>query len=204
MTLTNLGQLVITCDIAEADVGQVKVFQPATVTLNALSNQQFAAIVTSVGTTGTTSSNVVTFPVTLTLTNPSGEVKVGMSASVSIVTQQLDNVLVVPSSAVNGSGTAGSTGSVTLVSSKGTQTRVPVVVGLQGTSTTGVYGNLKVGDKVLLPSVSISTATGNSGTSGVGGTGGAGFGGAGGAGGGLGRIFSGGGGFPGGGFRGGG
>jgi len=196
MTISDLGQLVVSCTVAEADIGQVKVGETAVVSLNALSNQEFAAAVTAVGTTGTTSSNVVTFPVTLTITSPSSDVKVGMSASVTIVTQQLDNVLVVPSSAVTG---AGRSASVTVVSSKGKQTRVPVVVGLVGTSTTGVYGDLKVGEHVLLPSVSISSSP----TSGTGGSTGAGFGGTGGTGG-LSRLFSGGGGFGGGGsFRGG-
>jgi len=172
MTLTDLSQLDITCDIAEADVGQIKVGQAATVTLDALSGQGFAATVSAINPTGTSSSSVVTFPVTLTLDNPSSAVKVGMSANVTIVTDQLDDVLVVPSSAVTGSG---KTGAVTTESPKGIKTRVPVVIGLQGTSTTAVYGDLSVGEKVVLPTVTItpnaSSGTG-SGTGTLGGTGG--------------------------------
>jgi macrolide-specific efflux system membrane fusion protein len=192
MTLTDLSQLTISCDIAEADIGEVSVGQPANVTLNALSGQTFAAVVSAVGNTGSTSSDVVTFPVTLTLTNPTSSVRIGMSASVSIITQQLDNVLVVPSSAVSGSG---KTGTVTAESSSGTQTRVPVVIGLAGTSTTGVYGNLTVGEKVVLPTVTISSSGGATSSGGLG------SGGFGSGSGGLGRLFSGGGGgFSGGGF----
>jgi len=176
MTLTDLSQLDITCDIAEADVGQIKVGQTATVTLDALSGQGFAATVSAINPNGTSSSSVVTFPVTLTLDNPSSAVKVGMSANVTIVTDQIDDVLVVPSSAVTGTG---KTGAVTTESSKGTKTRVPVVIGLQGTSTTAVYGDLSVGEKVVLPTVTItpnassSTGTGTgTGTGTLGGTGG--------------------------------
>jgi macrolide-specific efflux system membrane fusion protein len=194
MTLTDLTQLDVTCDIAEADVGQVKVGQTATVTLDALSGQGFAATVSAINPTGTSSSSVVTFPVTLTLDNPSSAVKVGMSANVTIITDQLDDVLVVPSSAVTGSG---KTGSVTVESSKGVRTQVPVVIGLQGTSTTAFYGDLSVGEKVVLPTVTITpnsstgTGTGSGTLGGTGGlTGGGGFGGRG----------LGGGGFGGGGF----
>ncbi len=193
MTLTDLSQLQVTCDVAEADVGEIKVGQIATISLSALSSQQFAATVTAVGTTGTSSSSVVTFPVTLTLTNPSSGVKVGMSASVTIVTNQIDDVLVVPSSAVTGSS---KTGSVTKVSSNGTKTTVSVVIGLQGTSTTAVYGDLKVGDKVELPTVTISPSSSSS-SSGTGGT----LGGTGSTGGGIGGAGGlTGGGFPSGGF----
>jgi len=191
MTLTDLSQLQITCTIAEADVSQIQVGQPAVITLNAITGKEFAGSVVSVGTSGTSSSSVVTYPVTLDLLDPTSQVLVGMSASVSIVTQQVDDVLVVPSSAVT---STGKTGSVTLVSGA-KQTRVPVVIALAGTSTTGIYGDLKVGDKVLLPTVTItpnssSTSTGSGtlggGTSGFGGAarlGGGGFGGFGGGGG---------------------
>ena len=128
MTLTDLSQLQITCTIAEADVGQIQVGQPAVITLNAITTQKFAGAVVSVGTSGTSSSGVVTYPVTLDLLNPTSQVLAGMSASVSIVTQQVDDVLVVPSSAVT---TIGKTGSVTLVSGS-KQTRVPVVIALAG------------------------------------------------------------------------
>jgi multidrug efflux pump subunit AcrA (membrane-fusion protein) len=189
MTLTDLSQLQITCTIAEADVSKIQVGQPAVITLNAITTQKFTGTVVSVGTSGTSSSGVVTYPVTLDLVDPTSQVLAGMSASVSIVTQQVDDVLVVPSSAVT---SVGKTGSVTVVSGS-KQTRVPVVIALAGSSTTGVYGNLKVGDKVLLPTVTITPNTSSSGTGTLGGS--TTFGG------GLGRL-SGGGGF--GGFGGGG
>ena len=81
MTLADLSQLEITCDIAEADVGDIHQGDAATVTLNALTGQKFAATVAAVSPTGTTSDDVVTYPVTLTLQDPTSAVKPGMSAS---------------------------------------------------------------------------------------------------------------------------
>jgi multidrug efflux pump subunit AcrA (membrane-fusion protein) len=156
MTLTDLAQLEVTCDVAEADVGAIHQGQTGTVSLDALTGQEFAATVASVAPIGTTSSDVVTYPVTMTLEDPSSAVKPGMSANVTIVTSSVDDALAVPSSAVSG---GGKTGTVTVRSAKGVETRVPVVVELVGTSTTAVYGDLSVGETVVLPSVSISPSS---------------------------------------------
>ncbi len=153
MTLTDLSQLDVTCDVAEANIGAIFQGQPATVSLNALPGHEFAATVASVAQIGTTSGGVVTFPVTLALQHPTSAVKPGMSATVTIVTSSVDNVLAVPSSAVHGTGKMGT---VTVRSAKGVDSRVTVVIGLAGTSTTAVYGDLVVGETVILPSVSIS------------------------------------------------
>ncbi len=153
MTLTDLSQLDVTCDVAEANIGAILRGQPATVSLNALPGHEFAATVASVAQIGTTSGGVVTFPVTLALQNPTSAVKPGMSGTVTIVTSSVDNVLAVPSSAVHGTGKMGT---VTVRSAKGVESRVTVVIGLAGTSTTAVYGDLVVGETVILPSVSIS------------------------------------------------
>ena len=158
MTLADLSQLDVTCDVAEADIGAIVRGQAATIVLHALPGVAFAATVASVGQVGSTSGGVVTFPVTLALQDPTSAVKLGMSATVSIVTASVHDVLAVPSSAVHGTG---KTGTVTVRSGRGVDSRVMVVIGLAGTSTTAVYGNLSVGEKVVLPSVSISApATG--------------------------------------------
>jgi multidrug efflux pump subunit AcrA (membrane-fusion protein) len=165
LTLTDLSQLVVTCDIAEADVGAIKVGQIGTVSLSALSGRKFAATVSAIANTGTTSSDVVTYPVTLTIDNPTTAVKIGMSASVTVVTEQVDDALVVPSSAISGEG---KTGRVTVRSSSGKETVVPVVVALQGSSTTAVYGDLSVGEEVVLPTVTITPNSASSSSSGTG------------------------------------
>jgi macrolide-specific efflux system membrane fusion protein len=147
--------------------------------------------VASVAPIGTTSNDVVTYPVTLTLDSPSATVKPGMSADVAIVTQSLNDVLAVPTSAVTGTG---KTGSVEVRTAKGTKKRVPVVIAVAGTEVDGVYGDLTVGETVVWTAVTITPSTGSTGSTGsLGGTsltgggvrsfGGGGFGGFGGAGG---------------------
>lgn len=168
MTITDLGQLDVTCDVPEADVSEIQVGQSATVSLDS-SGAEMAATVAAISPTGTTSEDVVDYPVTLTLVDPPTSVLSGMSATVNIVIDQVDDVLVVPSDAVTGSG---KTGTVTVEKSNGQEERVPVVIGLQGTSTTAVYGDLSVGEEVVLPTITITPSTGSSSTgTGLGGTG---------------------------------
>lgn len=193
----------MTVAFSESDISKIKVGQPATVTLDALTGVELAAHVASISTVGTTSNSVVSYNATLTLDQTDSRVKPGMSASASVITGQAQGVSV-PNAAVTGSG---SLATVSLQQG-GKTVQKQVVVGLRGDSQTQIVSGLKAGDQVVvittLPSLSSSsTAAGAGGASGTLGGGAAGRFGAGGFGGGAG----GGGGFrggAGGGFTGGG
>jgi macrolide-specific efflux system membrane fusion protein len=93
----------MTVAFSESDVSKVKVGQPATVTLDAISGLELGAHVTAISTVGTTSSSVVSYDATLTLDQRDSRVKPGMSASGAVITSQGYGVNV-PNSAVSGSG----------------------------------------------------------------------------------------------------
>ncbi len=87
-------------------------------TFTALPNVTVQGLVTEVATTATTSGGVVSFPVTVQLNEPVTGLKPGMSATAEVVVDEADGVLYIPSSAVSATGT---TGTVTVVDSAGTQ-----------------------------------------------------------------------------------
>jgi hypothetical protein len=190
----------MTVAFSESDISKIKVGQPATVTMDALTGVELAAHVASISTVGTTSNSVVSYDATLTLDQTDSRVKPGMSASASVITGQAQGVSV-PNAAVTGSG---SLGTVSLQQGGKTVQR-QVVVGLRGDSQTQIVSGLKAGDQVVvittLPSLGSSSATGGTGAaSGTLGGGAAGRFGAGGFGGGGGGFRGGaGGGFAGGG-----
>jgi multidrug efflux pump subunit AcrA (membrane-fusion protein) len=159
VTLTGLKGMQVVAGFAETDAAKIRAGQAATVTVDALPEQQFAAHVLAVAGTATSSSSVVTYNVTFALDNSASQLKPGMTANVSVVTGEADNVLHVPTAAVNGSGT----NATVTVLRNGNKVSVPVVVGLQGDSATAILGGLKATDTVVLPSVSISSLTGSSG-----------------------------------------
>jgi uncharacterized membrane protein YgcG len=190
----------MTVAFSESDITKVKVGQPATVTLDAVSGVELGAHVTSIATVGTTSSSVVSYDATLTLDQNDSRVKPGMSASASVIVGQAQGVTV-PNDAVTGTG---SLASVDLLRDGKTVSQ-QVVVGLKGDTRTQIISGLNAGDELVvtttLPSLGASTSSSTSSNGTLGGTGGRlGGGGLGGGGG-----FPGGGGLPGGGgFRGGG
>lgn len=188
ITLDDVSAFQVVSGFAEVDASKVQLGQAATVTLNALPNQSVAAQVTRVDVNSTVVSNVVTYNVGVTLTNPPVGVKPGMTASVSVVVAQQDNVLVLPTADVT---TRGGTATVTLLRS-GKQIVQAVTTGLVGDATTEITSGVNEGDTVVTPTVSVTTgaATGT----GTGATRAGGLGGASGGAGGAGALFGGGGG----------
>ena len=173
VTIENLKKLEVVAGFAEADAVKVKVGQPATVTLAALTSTTVAGKVTAVSPTSTVTSNVVTYDVTITLLNPPATVRDGMTADVSVTVASKANVLQLPSAAIT---TTGRTSTVTILAN-GKQTVTPVTTGLVGASTTQILTGVKAGDVVVEPTVSISAATSSGATGGFGGFGAAGGGG---------------------------
>jgi multidrug efflux pump subunit AcrA (membrane-fusion protein) len=179
---------------SESDVTKISVGQPATVTVNALPDSQLAAHVTSISTLSTTNSSVVSYDVTFHLDQLEPGIKPGMTASAEVVVQQAVGAISVPSSAI--------TGDTVTVRRNGKDVTQPVVTGIVGDTTTQVISGLKVGDEIVIRTIS---GLGSSAGTSAGGAAAGGF-----AGGGLGGAAIGGGGFAGGGgggarfFRGGG
>jgi membrane fusion protein, macrolide-specific efflux system len=188
--IVNTNTMTMTVAFSESDITKVKVGQPATVTLDALSGVQLGARVTTISSVGTTSSSVVSYDATLTLDQNDSRVKPGMSASASVIVGQAQGITV-PNDAVSGSGSL-----ATVNLSRGAKTvSQQVVVGLKGDSRTQIVSGLRAGDQLVVTTTLPSLGSSSSGSSSSGSNGTLG---------GAGRL--GGGGFPGsgGGFPGGG
>jgi len=172
LVLTDLTSMQVTTNVAEADAASVQDGQSASITFSA-SGATATGRVTAVAVDGTTSNNVVNYPVTVTLTKVPKGVRPGATASVVITTSTATDVLELPTAAIT---SLGSRHTVTLV--KGTTRQVtPIEVGVAGGTTTVVTSGLSEGDTVELPTTTPSTTTG-----GLPGFGGAGLGGLGGGG----------------------
>jgi multidrug efflux pump subunit AcrA (membrane-fusion protein) len=156
--IVNTSTMTMTVAFSESDISKVKVGQPATVTLDALTGVELGAHVSAISTVGTTSSSVVSYNATLTLDQTDSRVKPGMSASASVVVAQAQGVNV-PNSAVSGTG---SIATVTLVRN-GKQTQQQVAVGLRGDNRTQIVSGLNAGDQLAvtttLPPLTSGTST---------------------------------------------
>jgi len=86
-------------NVDEADIGGVKEGQKATFTVDAHPNDPFDGVVTQVRLSPTTTDNVVTYVVIVKVSNNKGLLMPGMTANVSLIVEERENVVVVPNSA---------------------------------------------------------------------------------------------------------
>jgi membrane fusion protein, macrolide-specific efflux system len=176
------GVFEVTGSVSDALVNEIAVGQTAQV-VAAGSSEAVAGKVTAVAEAATVTSGVATFPVTVVLNGASPSLRPGMSASVSVVINQVVGVTTVPTSAVHTTG-AGST--VTLFVN-GKPVPTSVTVGASDATLTQILTGVKVGDQVVIATItstipSTTTGTGRSLTGGGFGGGGGFAGGGGGAG----------------------
>jgi hypothetical protein len=137
--------------LSESEIGNVRVGQVATVTVEALAGRKVAAHVSEVAILSTSNSGVVSYNVTFALDQSEAGLKPGMSATAEVVVKQAEGVNV-PTAAISG-------GAVTVLRS-GSQVRRRVVTGLAGNSSTIVLSGLQPGEVVVLPSATTTTGTG--------------------------------------------
>jgi len=106
ITITpDANKVEVDASIAQSDIAQVKVGQKVDITLDSNPNQHINGTVSLIALQGTIVSNVTTYTVTVTVDQPSDQLRAGMNANVSVIVSEVDNVLTVPSEAVKTRGT---------------------------------------------------------------------------------------------------
>lgn len=95
----DLTQMRVEVNVDEADIGGVHEGQPATFNVDTYPTLNFEGKVTQVRLSPETTDNVVTYTVIVKVQNPDGKLLPGMTANVSLILENRDDVLVVPNSA---------------------------------------------------------------------------------------------------------
>ncbi|TDO42556.1 efflux RND transporter periplasmic adaptor subunit [Paractinoplanes brasiliensis] len=166
--LQDLTKMQVTAAFAEADATKLKEKQTATVTWNALNAATATARVSAVDPSATTSDNVVTYGVTLSLDKVPSGAKAGQTVSVAVTTGRVENAVLVNPAAIT---TAGNRHTVTVVAGGAQEVR-QVEIGLEGDSATQITSGVVAGEQVVLTTTSTTTG-GNQGGFPGGGLGGA-------------------------------
>ena len=94
--IADLDNMQVVGAVDEADIGQVKVGQHVTFTVDSYPDDTFNGTVTQVRINPTTTNNVVTYEVIVAAPNPDQKLIPGMTANLTIYTLELDNVTAVP------------------------------------------------------------------------------------------------------------
>ena len=97
----DIKKMQVEANVDEADIGQVKVGQRVTFTVDAYPLEEFQGEVSQVRLSPTTTSNVVTYTVIVDAQNPEEKLKPGLTATIVIYTNELKGVTIVNNKAIN-------------------------------------------------------------------------------------------------------
>jgi HlyD family secretion protein len=96
----DLTRMQLTCDVDEADIGQVKVGQKVRFSVDTFPEREFTGTVAQIRLSPKTANNVVTYPVIVEVGNRELTLLPGMTAEVRIQVAEATDALRVPSSAL--------------------------------------------------------------------------------------------------------
>src|SRR5919204_261816 len=152
MTIGDIDQVFVRGKVDEADIGRVRLGQPARIRVETFKDKTFNGRVTQISPMGVEKDNVTNFEVRVSIDNPGKALKANMTANAEIVLEEHANALIVPEAAV--SYDAQKNASVELVApgAKNGRKKTPVKVGVGNGTRIQILDGLKQGDKVVLAS----------------------------------------------------
>lgn len=143
----DLSSLLVDVQVSEVDINSVSVGQTATLTFDAILGKTYNGKVVEVGQAGDTVQGVVSFTVTVELTDADEQVKPGMTAAVNIVVEEVKGTLLIPNRAVrlvNGD-------RVVYILKDNAPVSVKITLGASSdTMSVLTSGDLKEGDQIIL------------------------------------------------------
>jgi len=148
---------VVEITLNEVDIAKVKTGQQATLVFDALDSLTMTGKVSQVGTIGSVNSGVVQYDITIALDSTNSQVKPGMSASATIITDIAQDVLTVPSMAIK-TATDGTyyvlvpSETVSETTGQGVISQKTVVIGLDDGTNVEIKSGLNEGDKIVVSS----------------------------------------------------
>jgi len=174
--LADLTVMQVSANFAEADATRLKVGQTTTVSWAALTGATATGKVATIAPTATTSNNVNSYAVILSLDSVPTGVRIGQTVTAKVTVDQASNVLRLPNAAVR---SVGNRHQVTVeTATNATEVRF-VEVGVEGDTFTEITSGVAEGDQVVIVTTTTGTTTGTGGLGGFGGFGGGGAGGGG-------------------------
>ena len=96
----DLARMQLTCDVDEADIGQVKTAQPVRFSVDTFPERQFVGTVAQIRLSPKVANNVVTYPVIVSVSNEDLKLLPGMTAEVRIEVARAEAAVRVPAAAL--------------------------------------------------------------------------------------------------------
>jgi membrane fusion protein, macrolide-specific efflux system len=153
-SIIKTGNPIVTVNLSEIDIPNVKVGQKATVIFDSISDKSFTGEVVAIDRVGSTTSNVTNYPALIKLDSNSDQILPNMAVTANIIIDVKDNVVMIPSSAISQT----SSQLTVKVMKSGVATSVNVEIGKSSDTQTEIISGISEGDEVV-------TSTSTTGTS---------------------------------------
>jgi HlyD family secretion protein len=152
MTLGQIEQVFVRGKVDEADIGRVRLGQPARIRVETFKDKTFNGQVTQISPMGVEKDNVTNFEVRVSIDNPGKELKANMTANAEIVLEEHADALIIPEAAVTYDAQKNAFVDLLTPGAKNGRKKVQVKVGVGNGTKIQILDGLKQGDKVILPS----------------------------------------------------
>ena len=145
--------LEVILEVDEVDVGSLQLGQPAVITLETWPDDKIDSEITLIAPGAKTSpgSSLIIYEVHLSLGETSLPVLVGMTANADLITDEKQDVLLVPNQAINADRSKGTYAVNLLVD--GEIQEIPITIGMRDNQNTEVTSGLKPGDVLVVGNV---------------------------------------------------
>lgn len=150
MVLGDISQVYVKGNVDEADIGAVRLGQPARIKVETFRDKQFDGKVTQISPMGTDKDNVISFEVRVSIDNGGGELLANMTANAEIILEMHKNTLVVPEAAIVYDAQRNASVDLVSAASKTGRERTAIKVGVSNGTRTQVVSGLTEGQKVVL------------------------------------------------------
>jgi HlyD family secretion protein len=151
MTLGDIEKVFVRGKVDEADIGRVRLGQPAKITTETFREKVFEGKVTQISPIGVEKDNVTTFEVEVSIDNPGQELKANMTANAEIILEQHPDSLLLPEAAVTYDDQRNAFVELADPGAKNGRRKVAVKVGVGNGTKLQVVSGVKAGEKVVLP-----------------------------------------------------
>jgi HlyD family secretion protein len=150
MTLGDTSEVYVKGKVDESDIGKVYLAQPARIKVESFKDKTFNGKVTKISPMGVEKDNVTTFEVRVSINNPGGELKAGMTANAEIILEEHKNVLQIPEGSILYDKDKKASVEIPDPKAKDGKKKLAVNIGISNGAKTEVLSGLKEGDQVVL------------------------------------------------------
>jgi HlyD family secretion protein len=92
-SVADVGRMIFVGKVDESEVGKIKLNMPIEITVGAIENKKFTAVLTDIAPKGKTENGAIQFEIKATLTNRDNTfIRAGLSANASIILEKAENV----------------------------------------------------------------------------------------------------------------